>query len=85
MTESTPELPVLIGPGQDEPETLLLVSERDAAGHVTMRRWTAANWGAPPTMHDMHAAALYQWFENVRRHNRTLNQSLPLLRTWLRP
>lgn len=85
MSDTAAELPVLVGPGQDEPETLLLIAKPDAAGHVKMRRWSAADWSATPATHEMQATTLFEWFEDARRHNRTMNQSLTLLRTWLLP
>ena len=82
---NTPELPVLLGPGQDEPESLMLISApSDAASSVTVRRWSAADWSAPPSVQQTSAAALFAKLEDAHRHSRTMNQSLTQLRTWLR-
>ena len=82
---STPELPLLLGPGRGEPETLMLISEpSDAAGAVTIRHWSAADWSAAPTVQQTSAAALFAKLEDAYRHSRTMNQSLTQLRTWLR-
>ena len=85
MSEAPTELPVLIGPGDGEPETLMLIGQPDASSMVSMRRWSAADWSAAPTQHEMRAAALYEWLVKAHARNRTMNQSLTLLRSWLRP
>ncbi len=77
------ELPVLVGPGQDEPETLMLVSEPNAAGIVTVRRWTAADWSSVPSVETTLASSLHDWLEDARRNGRTMNQPLAQIRTWL--
>jgi hypothetical protein len=77
------ELPLLVGRGGDEPETLLLLGvPRD--GRVTVRRWSAAAWdeAAEPRVED--AAALLRWVEAQASAGRSLNQSVYGVRLWLR-
>jgi hypothetical protein len=84
MSDGVAELPVLIGPGGNDPEMLLLISEPDARGMVSTRRWSASDWSAVPTLEHQSAKALFKWLESAHRANRTMNQSLTHLRSWLR-
>jgi len=84
MSIAAEELPLLIGPGGGEPETLMLISAPDAGGMVHTRRWSAADWSAVPALEHQPAKALFGWLERVHRANRTMNQSLTQLRSWLR-
>jgi hypothetical protein len=83
MSDVPDELPVLIGPGQGEPETLILISTPNDGGEVKTRSWTAADWSAVPKAGATPAAALYQRLESASKHGRTMNQSLTQLRLWL--
>ena len=77
------ELPLLVGRGAGEPETLLLLGA-PADGRVTVRRWSADNWSATPTSTSDDAAELLRWIEAQAAAGRTLNQSLYDVRLWLR-
>lgn len=77
------ELPLLMGGGHGEPETLMLVGEpRD--GRVAVRRWTSDDWSASPGLRMEESAVLLQWIEAQAARGRTLNQSLYAIRLWLR-
>jgi hypothetical protein len=76
------ELPLLIGGGLGERETLLLVS-RPASGQVELRRWSADDWSSAPTSTTVAAATLLEWIEAQATGGRTLNQSLYGVRLWL--
>ena len=78
------ELPLLIGPGQAMPETLMLIGAPDAAGVVHVRRWTADEWSAPPRASAERADTLLKWLEVQERAGRTMNQSIHTVRLWLR-
>jgi hypothetical protein len=84
MSDGTHELPVLIGPGDGEQETLMLISAPDAHGTVLIRRWSASDWSAAPSSTEMNAQKLFEWLEHALRARRTMNQSLTQLRLWLR-
>ncbi len=84
MSETPSELPVLVGPGDGETETLMLISAPDAHGTVHIRRWSASDWSLAPSSHEMAAPKLYEWLEHAQRVGRTVNQSLTQLRLWLR-
>jgi hypothetical protein len=83
MSVAPDELPVLIGPGEGEPETLMLISSPDASGAVTTRTWSAADWSAVPAACKARADALFQRLESASKHGRTMNQSITQIRLWL--
>jgi hypothetical protein len=84
VTESSSpqELPVLVGGGMGQPETLLLV-RRPVRGQVELRRWSADDWSAAPASTTEGASTLLAWIEAQAKGGRTLNQSLYGVRLWL--
>lgn len=78
------ELPLLLGPGRGEPESLLLIAAPDAAGNVLVRRWSANDWSAPAEPRRDRAEALLAWLEQQHAAGRTMNQAMYALRLWLR-
>ena len=77
------ELPLLLGAGAGDVETLLLIGEPDAAARVLVRRWTASDWSAPPRTEHEPAAELLRWLERQASASRSMNQSLYAVRRWL--
>ena len=80
----TRELPLLLGPNSDAPETLLLIGAPGDDGVVHVRVWSASDWSAPPRARAERATALLQWLEEQSAAGRSMNQSLYALRLWLR-
>ena len=78
------ELPLLLGPSDSAPETLLLIGVPDATGVVHVRVWTAKDWSAPPRARAERAGAFLEWLETQGKAGRSMNQSLYALRLWLR-
>ena len=78
------ELPLLIGRGRDQAETLLLIGA-PVGGRVAVRRWSGAEWGdAPdPAPSTDDALALLAWIEAQAAAGRSLTQSLYAVRLWL--
>ena len=76
------ELPLLVGHAEGDAESLLLIGE-PVNGRVLVRRWTAADWSAPPVPEPHVAAELLRWIEAQAARGRTLNQSLYGVRLWL--
>jgi hypothetical protein len=81
--EVPPELPLIVGAGQGEPERLLLIGAPEG-GFVTVRRWSSADWSDGDAARVEDAPALLAWIEAQAAHGRTLNQSLYAVRLWLR-
>lgn len=78
------ELPLLLGPGKNAPEMLLMIGAPGADGVVHVRVWSAHDWSAPPRARAERATAFLQWLEEQSAAGRSMNQSLYALRTWLR-
>ena len=81
---ATPELPLLMGGGDGEPERLMLLGTPDAQGMVRMRVWTSDDWSAAVRTRGERKDALLEWIESQVKAGRTLNQSLHTVRQWLR-
>jgi hypothetical protein len=77
------ELPLLMGPGQGEPERLMLLGA-PVNGRVVIREWSGDDWSASATSRTEDADALMRWIEAQAAAGRTLNQSLYGVRLWLR-
>lgn len=77
------ELPVLVGAGKGERESLLLVGRVQDDGTVRVRRWSGADWSAAPESVAERADALFTHLESAQRTGRSLNQSLYSIRLWL--
>jgi len=78
------ELPLLLGPGSNAPETLFLIGVPGDDDVVHVRVWSAHDWSAPPKSRAERAGALLKWLEAQGAAGRTMNQSLYALRLWLR-
>ena len=78
------ELPLLLGPGGGEAESLLLIGAPNTSGDVLVRRWTASDWSAPAPARRERADALLVWLERQHAAGRTMNQGMYALRLWLR-
>ena len=78
------ELPLLMGGGEGQPESLLLLGAPDGNGGVHVRVWTSDDWSVPPRARDEHRDELLKWIESQAAVGRTLNQSLYAVRGWLR-
>lgn len=76
-------LEVLVGGGRDQPEQLLLIERPRADGQVRVRRWTSADWGAPPVVRECSASGLLNEVERAVREGRGLNRELTVVRRWL--
>jgi hypothetical protein len=77
------ELPLIVGAGGGEPETLVLIGE-PRAGRVSVRRWSSTAWSEGGEARDEDAAALLRWVEAQAAAGRSLNQALYAVRLWLR-
>lgn len=77
------ELPLIVGAGGGEPETLVLIGE-PRAGRVAVRRWSSAAWSDGGEPREEDAAALLRWVETQAANGRPLNQALYAVRLWLR-
>lgn len=83
-TGSARELPLLLGPGKNAPEMLLMIGAPGTDGVVHVRVWSAHDWSAPPRARAERATAFLQWLEDQSAAGRSMNQSLYALRLWLR-
>jgi hypothetical protein len=77
------ELPLIVGAGAGEPETLVLIGA-PRQGRVVLRRWSSAAWGDSAAPREEDAAAFLRWVEAQAASGRTLNQALYAVRLWLR-
>jgi hypothetical protein len=77
------ELPLIVGAGNGEPETLVLIGA-PRQGRVTLRRWSSVAWEAGTAPREEDAAAFLRWVEAQAASGRTLNQALYAVRLWLR-
>jgi len=83
VTDTTRELPLLMGGGHGEPERLLLIGVPDEHGRVQVRIWTSSDWSLPPRMRDETSGELLESIESMSRAGHSLNQSLTTVRQWL--
>jgi len=83
-TSAPRELPLLLGPGKEAPETLFLIGVPGDDEVLHVRVWSANDWNAPPKVRAERASALLEWLEAQSAAGRTMNQSLYALRLWLR-
>ena len=74
-----------MGGGRGQPEQLLLIERPHADGQVRVRRWTSADWSAPPAVRECSAADLLSEIERAAREGRGLNRELTIVRRWLAP
>jgi hypothetical protein len=78
-------LELLVGGGRGAPEKLMLIDRPRADGQVHVRRWTSADWSAPPAASECSASGLLSEIERAVRDGRALNHELTVVRQWLRP
>ena len=83
VTTGGGELEVLIGPGVDAGETLLLVGRRRADGRVLVRAWPGGAWAREPEARERSVADVLREIEGAVRQGRSVRPEVGAVREWL--